>query len=227
MHAIILPNGWHYCAMLQAISPSHYCSRPSKQLRLTSLRSSQCKLDNTPRLYTECASGHIEQQNILMDDKTPIQSRLLRLGEQVAESQAVGQLHQRLPVLIAGPHSSILPTPHRLAISPNAVVQSPTRTGPTPPGTASGAPGSRRLFFCSSCAVEAWRKMSSRSAAGGSFPGECKRPVSPPPQTLTAPVSDSISPVSPVHASVLAFFVARKGGLSSGPAPRYFAGEPA
>ena len=40
--------------------------------------------------------------------------------QQVAESLAVGQVHQRLPVVVVGPHSSVFPAPHSFGIGPEA-----------------------------------------------------------------------------------------------------------
>ena len=48
------------------------------------------------------------------------QVRLHSIGEQVAESQAVGQLHERLPVRIVGPSLAFSPAPHRVAIGSKA-----------------------------------------------------------------------------------------------------------
>ena len=57
------------------------------------------------------------------------------VGEQVSKAQAVGQLQQRLPVLIVGPGPAFSPTPHGVAIRfRGGGGRSPTTTGPTPPG---------------------------------------------------------------------------------------------
>ena len=99
--------------------------------------------------------------------------RAASAGEQVAEAQAVGQIHQQLPVPVAGGRS-------------------PSTTGRTPPGTASVAAGSlrrrRRLFCCSECAVVA-RRMPSQCTAGDCFLCERKLSLSGPLQKVTGSAS--------------------------------------
>ena len=54
------------------------------------------------------------------NDYSPSLARRSLFGEQLAEAQAVGQLHQRLPVLIVGPDPAISPAPYGVAIGPQA-----------------------------------------------------------------------------------------------------------
>ena len=51
---------------------------------------------------------------------SPSLARRSLLCEYVAESQAVGQIHERLPVLVVGPGPAFSPAPHRVAIGPQA-----------------------------------------------------------------------------------------------------------
>ena len=54
------------------------------------------------------------------NDYSPSLARRSLFGEQLAEAQTVGQLHQRLPVLIVGPDPAISPAPYGVAIGPQA-----------------------------------------------------------------------------------------------------------
>ncbi len=93
-------------------------------------------------------------------------ARLSLLGEYVADVQVFGQIQQCHHLLYVGPHHAFCPRPLGVAIGLRCGGLFPTTTGRTPPGTARAAAGSRRFFFCSSCAVEASRRVLLRDSSG-------------------------------------------------------------
>ena len=105
-------------------------------------------------------------------------------GQQVGESQLVGQIQQRHLVPEMGPRSASIPTPYGVRDRSRDGERSPPTAAPTPPGAAPVAPGSRearRRLFC--CGLFAFSTLSGPSAGRKPQAGrraERKRPQSAP-----------------------------------------------
>ena len=133
--------------------------------------------------------------------RVPPHSMALSVGKQVAEAQAVGQFHQRLPVLMVGPDPAFSPTPYGMAIGLQAAGDRRPRQARLllePLQPLREVVGSSAVV----CALSRHSISAPRSSDGG--PLLCGRrdpiPVSLIPREVRGPVG---APSSPVHTCLL------------------------